>query len=319
MEEIKCIFCGKENDRIAFEENGYKARRCTECGLIYVSPRLSFDEIQNLYSHDSKSAKGHIQASFEKRLLAKHNIGIIKKFVKNGSILEIGAGAGYFLDEARRAGFEVFGTEFNSIKASFIRNKLNIPCVESPLNDSIFNGRKFDIIYHCNVISHFYDPINEFKKINNRLKDGGILVFETGNVPEMEERYYKCYKKFSLPQHLFFFGGKNLKELLKRTGFKFVKMYRYSTLPQFMFFKMLNKVLNFIKQKKKKIKVVKHDKNEVSSSNIGKSRFKQLMINAYSYSFYFFRYKIGHLAPKKGRPQTIIIIAKKVAGVSLYN
>lgn len=311
MEKINCIFCERENKQVVIEENGYKARKCTNCGLIYISPRLSFYEARNLYTNDSISAEGHIHAAFKKRLWAKHNIGIIKKFIKNGSMLEIGAGAGYFLDEARRAGFEVFGTEFNSIKANFIRNKLNIPCEESPLNDSIFNRKKFNIIYHCDVISHFYDPINEFKKINNKLKDDGILVFETGNLPEVEEKYYKYYKKFGLPQHLFFFGENNLKELLKRSGFKLIKIYKYSTLPQFIFFKLIKKVLAFIKPKKRKNIVVKHNKDEIPSNNISNSNFKKLVINAYSYLLYFFRYKIGYLAPKEGRPQTIIVIAQK--------
>jgi len=313
MEEIKCIFCDTKNKQVVFEENGYKARKCTNCGLIYISPRPSLNETKNLYSYDRKAAEGHIQAEQEKRLCAKQNIGIIKKFIKNGDLLEIGAGAGFFLDEARKAGFEVFGIELNSFKADFIRNKLNILCEESPLSDSTFNGNKFDIIYHCNVISHFYDPINEFKKINSKLKDNGFLFFETGNMPEVEEKYYKYFNKFNLPEHLFFFAENNLKELLERSGFKFIRMYRYSILQQLRIFKKIKKILGSRKYKKEKNIVGKNDKNKnkILSKNTSNSNIRKLKMKVYSYLYFFSRYKIGYLAPKKGRPQTVIVVARK--------
>lgn len=177
MEDIQCIFCNRSSNQIVIEENGYKGRKCPKCGLIFISPRPTFTEILNLYCHDKShvSAESHISCAFSKRLYAKHNLQIIKKFIKNGSILEIGPGAGYFLDEARKEGFEVYGIEFNNIQADFIRSRLGIHCEESPLDVSLFDGKKFDIIYHCNVISHFYDPISEFQKINNKLKKKELL------------------------------------------------------------------------------------------------------------------------------------------------
>jgi DNA-directed RNA polymerase subunit RPC12/RpoP len=63
METIKCIFCEKENEQIVFEEKGYKALRCRDCGLIYVSPRPSIEAIKSLYSNDSEYARGHIESA----------------------------------------------------------------------------------------------------------------------------------------------------------------------------------------------------------------------------------------------------------------
>ena len=318
MEEVQCIFCNKLSNQIAVEENGYKGKKCPICGLIYVSPRPSFLEIQDLYCHDQAniSADAHISGSFSKRLNAKHNLRIIKKFIKNGSVLEIGAGAGYFLDEARKEGFEAYGIELNNIQANFIRSELKISCEESPLDVSSFGGKKFDIIYHCDVISHFYDPIADFKMINNRLKDSGILVFETGNLGDVKEKYYRIFTKFQLPDHLFFFTENNLKELLKRTGFEFMKIYRYSILPQLLIIKMFGGAIDFIKSQKIIRRIRKNGIIEAPSSNFHNfivSRFslKQLIKNAYNYFFYLIRYKIGSVMPKKGRPQTVIVIARK--------
>lgn len=310
MEDIKCIFCNISSSQIVIEEDGYIGRKCPKCGLIFISPRPTFTEIVNLYSNDQASTEKHISASFIKRIHARHNLRIIKKFTKSGSMLEIGAGVGYFLDEAREKGFDVYGTEFNKSKADFIRNNLEIPCEESPLNISLFNKKKFDIIYHCNVISHFYNPISEFQKINAKLKKNGIVVFETGNGGDIKKEYYKFITKFSYPEHLFLFSENNLKQLLLQTGFEFIKIYTYSTLPWLVISKILQKVIDFIKLKEKN-NINKHNITRVPSSDINKFGFKQLIVNIYNYFFYIIKYKIGYVVPKKGRPQTIIIIARK--------
>lgn len=310
MEDICCIFCSISSNQIAIEENGYYGRKCPICGLIYISPRPSSSEIQDLYVQDKShgSAEAHISGTVKKRLHAKHNLRIVKKYINNGSLLEIGAGAGYFLDEAKKKGFDVHGIELNSIQAEFIRGKLGIPCEESPLNFSSFDGKRFDIIYHCDVISHFYDPIAEFKKMNNALVSNGILVFETGNLGDIKERYYRVHTMFQYPDHLFFFGESNLRELLRLTGFQLVGIYRYSILVQLWINKLLKGLIDFIKSKGENGNMDKNSKFHDTS----KFSPKQLIRGAYHYFFYFIRYQVGSIMPKKGRPQTIIIIARKL-------
>jgi len=317
MEDIICIFCNIRSAQIVIEENGYYGRKCPNCGLIFISPRPTSGEVLNLYAHDRAhvSAESHIRGRFGKGLCGRHNIAIIKGYIKSGSLLEIGAGAGYFLDKARKEGFEVCGIEFNRIQADFINNILAIPCEVTALGESSFGGRKFNIIYHSDVISHFYDPIAEFQKMNEKLKQNGILVFETGNLGDVKEEYFRFITKFQYPDHLFFFGENNLKELLKLTGFELVKIYRYSILLQLVIDKVLKKVVDLIKSKSKTENIDKRSITEgrlnIYNSNISGFRLKQLIKNTHRYLSYIVRYKIGYLMPKEGRPQTVIVIARK--------
>ena len=82
MEDIQCIFCNEGSSRIAIQENGYMGRKCSGCGLIYVSPRPTYAEVQNLYIQDQAhmAAETHIKADYGQRLIAKHNLKIIKKY-----------------------------------------------------------------------------------------------------------------------------------------------------------------------------------------------------------------------------------------------
>lgn len=311
MEDISCIFCNKSITEVVIKEKGFNGRKCDECGLIYISPRPTMSEVMNSYSENQAltSAEMHISHAFAKRFHAKHNLKIIKKYVKTGSMLEIGAGGGFFLDEAKKEGFEVYGIELNRVAASFIKGKLNIPCEDSALSEQSFCGKKFDVVYHCNVLSHLYDPIAEFRMIRDRLKDGGILVFETGNIAEVKERYFHCFSNFGFPDHLFFFGEDSIRELLGKTGFEIITMERYSILGSLITQQYVKRVRNVIKH----IQVIVRLSNKkepgvaLSISEVSSEKAK----GAYRTLLNIVTYKIGYLLPKLGRPQTIIVIARK--------
>jgi len=323
MNEIRCIFCKIESNHVVIEENGYKGKKCPQCGLIYISPRPSFDEIVDLYGCDNAniSAKSHIHADFLKRLYARHNLRVIRSVVKSGALLEIGAGAGYFLDEARKMGFDPHGLELNPIQANHIRNRLNIPCEESLLNKSGFEGKQFDVVYHCDVISHFFDPISDFRKINEIMKDDSFLIFETGNLGEVDQMYFKYFQRFQYPDHLFFFSADSLVSLLEKTGFEFIRIYRYSILPQLAVIKALSGIINLIKRLALKSNEKEEHLAEGSSVAIQSATdtrsfsvryfVKKGVRNVYRYFHYVLRYKVGRIAPKVRRPQTVIVVAKK--------
>jgi SAM-dependent methyltransferase len=296
MEDINCILCGSENHETEIEENGYKGRKCAQCKLIYISPRPSFDQIAKLYGHDDAHipAQGHIAAEFLKRLYARHSLGIVKTVCKGGNLLEIGAGAGYFLDEARKLGFQPHAIELNPAQANFIRENLHIPCEESALSTSLFQGKRFDVLYHCDVTSHFFDPISEFRKMNEVLVEGGFLVFETGNLGEVEQKRLKRIPLFQYPDHLFFFGERSLRLLLDKAGFSIVRMFRYSIMPQLLIGKVLWRL--------KRVLSVSDDSRAPSYTV-----WRYLSDTAN----YLARYKFGHVLPKRNRPQTVIVVARK--------
>ena len=324
MEEIDCILCGIPSNHVCIEENGYQGKRCPRCGLIFISPRPSIGEVFDLYGHDAAyiSAESHISNAFPTRLCARHHLRIIRSFIKSGNLLEIGAGAGYFLDEARKSGFTPYALEFNPIQASFIREKLCIPCEESSLSATVFDGKKFDVVYHCDVISHFYNPISDFKTINEIMNDDGFMIFETGNLAEVDQRYLRYFQRFQYPDHLFFFSVANLVILLERTGFELVGLYRYPILPQLITINLVSRIKSAIKThyalSKKNQEKRQSDANSdgmgtysTAKSHGIKDVIKGSLKMGYEYFSYLLRYKIGGFVPKVARPQTVVIVAKK--------
>ena len=296
MESISCIFCGVDDSFPAIQENGFTGRKCRRCGLIYVSPRPSRDEVANLYGHDHAhiSAGSHLAAANYKRLHARHTLRTLRRYVTSGELLEIGPGAGFFLEEARAAGFVPQGIELNPAQVEFIRGR-GIPCVAETVAEA-FPGQSFDVIYHCDVISHLPDPIAEFGAMHGRLRDHGLLLFETGNFGDVRLDRLARVPRFQYPDHLFFFSTDNITHLLAMSGFELLDMHRYSLGADLLRWKLSSK----LKRRPTASPGDNRHEQAVSPGSPLKARIE-----------FFSRYGIGALLPRHDRHQTVIVVARK--------
>ena len=310
MEEISCIFCGMRSHHIAITENGYTGLNCDTCNLIYISPRPRAAEVKQLYRDEHAVLYADAQFQFDrfKRMVAASTLAKIRKYKKNGSLLELGPGGGFFLQEAHSWGYEPHGIELNPIEARWINEKLRIPCENMALNGDSFGGKQFDIIYHNDVLSHLHDPIGVFNEINRALKKDGILVFETGNIADLHEKYYKFFSQFLYPDHLFFFGENSLNLLLNRTGFRNIGIVRSSILLQLILQKFFWRFKDFLKDKNAADNM--RTRNNIDS-RIRTLSMKRRLRSLYRYVSYFL-VRLGSILPKKGRPLKLLFFAQKI-------
>jgi 2-polyprenyl-3-methyl-5-hydroxy-6-metoxy-1,4-benzoquinol methylase len=309
MENISCIFCGKQSDHIAITENGYAGRKCQDCNLIYISPRPNAADVKYLYTDEHAVLYADAQFQFDKvkRMIAVSTLAKIRNYRKSGALLELGPGGGYFLQEARNWGYDPYGIELNPIEARWINEKLQIPSENVALNEGSFGGKQFDIIYHNDVLSHLYDPIGVFGDINRALKRDGLLVFKTGNIADVDEKYYKFFSQFLYPDHLFFYGEHSLKMLLERTGYKYICVYREAILLQLLLQKALWRFKDSLKDKRVIENMKTHKR--IDSEDRGLSVKRQLRLMYQYVSHYFIR--VGRILPKNGRPLKLLVVAEK--------
>ncbi len=308
MSDTECIFCHRYSQDIVFEENNYTGLRCSDCSLIYISPRPSPQVIEQLYNQDAAhlSAESQIDGRYLSTLKARHNLAIIKRHIRQGRLLEIGAGAGYFANEARKTGFTPYAVEPNHRLAQFINENHKIPC-KSLLKD--FADMRFDIIYHCDVLSHFYDPIAEFKRIEGLLAGDGLLVFETGNLADTAGGYLKFIDCFQCPDHLFFFGRKSIGKLLKAAGFEPIKIHSRNILFGLMALWCKNRVINIFSLLRPKRQKADISSNRRFTDNNHSGKLRPARIIFYVFIFALI-YKLGRIH-LPACPQTLLVIARK--------
>jgi SAM-dependent methyltransferase len=272
-------------------ENGFEGHQCPTCRLIYISPRPLQEEIANLYTHDGAKTGAAVlrRGEYSRRLAAKHTLRILRSHKQSGSLLEIGAGMGFFCAEAKSAGYDPFAIELNPIQADSCAS-LGVPTSRSPLSTS-YPGMKFDIVYHCDVLSHFSDPVAEFKMMVDRLKPGGLLIFETGNFGDVHPRYYRFISSFQYPDHLFFFSQSSIRMLLDRSGLRMLKAYRYGRLAEMM-----------IRRKAGRNKISTPENGAGPVVVTPKAKVKQ-------FAGHLLLYGLGALHPLRHAPQTLVVVA----------
>lgn len=304
METIGCILCGGAGDRVVIEENGYQGRRCDACGIIFVSPRPSLEDISAIYASDTAhvSSAYQVRPSVGGRLHARHTLRLLRRYRKSGRLVEIGAGGGHFVTEARSAGYEVSAVEANPVPRDHIRS-LGIPCTDTL-------EAHCDIVYACDVLSHFYDPESEMRDIHAHLGEGGLLVLETGNLGDVQERYFNRFVKFQYPDHLFSFGERALCELLGSAGFRVVSVTHYSILPNLWVFRTKDRIRRAFRTKERVGRAAGGAASQTAMSQ--PSVAGSWKRDAFEISSHFTRYGLGRVLPKRGRPQTIIVVAERI-------
>ena len=296
LETIACPFCGDGGTSL-LRQDGWEAKRCPYCHLVFVSPRPVAEAVAAIYrrgeSHNPPERHLAKNRTFAARADARFALRHIAKHSEIGRLLEVGPGGGALLAEARTGGWQVAGVELNPRQAAFIRNELGIECVET--FDEVSLLGRFDVVYHKDVLSHLPDPVATFSKLRQALKPGGIMVFETGN-GDYDLRYAPLIKSFEFPDHLFFFSESALDKLLVATGFAVVGRTRYGTTVQLRIDRVMRTLFSRGHVATEDQKPATHEGGPVWE--------------ALEFLRHVVRYRVGRVLPTRNRPFTMLTIAR---------
>lgn len=157
------------------------------------------------------------RANRQKRKLIERFTGI-----KNGSLLEIGSGTGYFAAEMKNAGWQVTGLEpdADARKIAEEVNKINLASsgklFQLPVNS-------FDVITLWHVLEHVHDLKNYIRQFRILLKEKGKLFVAVPNYRSYDAEVYKeHWAAYDVPRHLYHFTATSMKQLMEAEGFKIV-------------------------------------------------------------------------------------------------
>ena len=255
MEKVKCALCNSDNYKIILKVKDYRYHitaddfnlaQCKSCGLVYVNPRPSKEEIINFYPCGYYPSRGFITRAI-KYLFLKNKIKKIKRYKKSGRLLDVGCGDGDFLFGMSQTGFEAFGidtsTEACKIAQQKLKNKNGI--YNSELRECEFPDKFFDVITFWHTLEHLPHPNQELKEGHRILKDNGILIL---GMPNKNSFAFNIFGRYwfhlDIPRHLYHFSTKTIRGMLGLTGFQTVRITYFSLAFPFSLF---HSVLNWLK------------------------------------------------------------------------
>lgn len=218
---------------LLYEKDGYRIIACARCGFAHVVPVPGPEEMAALYrddyytrekplclTHQTEDRPWLDLVNGERARLLRQHLGQGKK-----TVLDVGCGAGFFLDACRGEGFDVLGVEPSRQAAAHARETLGLP-----VREGFFDARlaadlpRVDAILAAEVLEHLPDPAGMLRLFHRQLHPGGLLLI---SLPNDGNPFQEAARStgglppwwIAPPHHLNYFTVDAIVALISRSGF----------------------------------------------------------------------------------------------------
>jgi SAM-dependent methyltransferase len=187
------------------------------------------DELPALYEADYfESAAGELGAQGysdylgdgpSHRATARSRLRQLARYTTPGRLLDVGCAAGFFADEARRAGWEAEGVELSPAMAAHAA-ELGVPVRQGSFCEVPLPEPGLAAVTMWDYIEHSTDPVRDLRIAAGLLRPGGVLALSTGDVTSLVARVSGSRWHLLTPRHHnFFFDPDTIGTALRRAGF----------------------------------------------------------------------------------------------------
>ncbi len=186
--------------------------RCTRCGLVFVNPRPTLEEMQQHYPAGYFPSESTDQ--FQKRY--ELQAGLVQRFpTESKFLLDVGCANGGFPRFMKGLGWTVEGVEI----ALHSANIDDFHVYRCPFTEAPIPQERFDVVTMWAVLEHVHDPMSYFKMANSVLKKKGHVIFTTNHVHSL---FPSSLLREDIPRHLYFYSEASLRRYMELTGFEVV-------------------------------------------------------------------------------------------------
>lgn len=225
-----CPVCEETRAELLFRKEGFDIVRCRGCRMRYVDllPEEGFatDYYTEDFFKDGYHKYGYVDYvadAANHRRMAAAALRFMERYVKGGRLLDVGCAAGYFL-EALGPEWDVYGCEPCRGMADIARRKFGDRIAAVPF-EQYQSDVKFDVVTMWDSLEHLVDPSRCIAAAHDLLADSGHLVLRTPDAGSPAAKLLgKSWYHYGPPGHLHFFDRKTIDALLKRHGFRVLRV-----------------------------------------------------------------------------------------------
>jgi 2-polyprenyl-3-methyl-5-hydroxy-6-metoxy-1,4-benzoquinol methylase len=231
MKIYPCGLCDGLDFKFAFKQRDHfeQAIRlvvCRGCGLSQLNPRRDEEEEAVFYASDYYRLE-HLRSRYDRpdwsERKAQIASGILdaaeaQRPLSGATLLDVGAGRGFLLRDARARGAKVSGVEPSEETAETLRGE----------GFDIFTGNlqrfvteapgSFDVITMSHVVEHMNEPILSLQAAASMLKPEGLLVAEVPNVTRQLAK--GRHPRSAHTAHLYYHTERSLTALFEVSGLR---------------------------------------------------------------------------------------------------
>ncbi len=227
LEFPPCPLCYSERRETSYGQFGeHKIMRCQDCQAHYLYPRLTESAMRRFYTNDNyfeggdsgysdtsyADQEGALSSTFKRLMRNLH-----KRNLTGGSLLEVGCGYGYLLEEANEYFSHRVGTDFSPQGVRLASAKA----------DEVYEGgieqipvaAKFDCVIATHVIEHVYQPLEFVKQLISHTEPSGTVILAAPDMGGMLRKVMgHRWPSFKIPEHVVYFDAVTLSALMRRAG-----------------------------------------------------------------------------------------------------
>jgi len=235
-----CPVCGSKEWTKRYRIDAWTVEECNSCGFAKIDPMPVRENRAECYSEEkiierNVKQKSYLQklSRFLKRLFSKATkrdksaifYNKLRRYLPPKSkVLDIGCGDGSFICKAKKD-FVCTGIEISDYLASLARKHSGIKVITGNFLEIEFKSEEYDGVTLISLLEHLDDPLQAIKKCFKFLGQGGVLLLKTVNYNCLNRKIKKdLWTGFRPPDHVVYFNPSNLELLLKKAGFKKIKI-----------------------------------------------------------------------------------------------
>jgi SAM-dependent methyltransferase len=200
----------------------YDLFECENCKTLFTNRNVNLKELLNNY--ENAEYDSNIEAKFAAKTYVKYLTKALPSF--QGSVLDIGAGDGAFLSEARK----VFATSNLGIEPSikaFEKNDDSQVKIANIAIEDFKPNEKYDMVTCFQTIEHLNDPRQFISNMKNFLKPGGFMVISCHNRLSFVNRLLGEKSPIFDVEHLQVFTSQGIELLFQSLNLEIVYSKKY--------------------------------------------------------------------------------------------
>lgn len=204
--------------------------KCTQCDMIYQSPRFKGEHLGMLYA-DSVESKLDLE-----KAVRTHKFGPLLKLISdhcrhqgNGhpTSLDIGTRYGLLPEVLRRQGYDAHGIEFNQLCVDTAKRSGFANVYRGTIDDlhevlGAAGIQRVNLVTMTDVIEHLLDPMGDLTKLASVQGPGDYMVVQTCDVSSPGYKLFGKWWYHFHGQHTYYFDEKSMRRYYDKIGYDIV-------------------------------------------------------------------------------------------------
>jgi 2-polyprenyl-3-methyl-5-hydroxy-6-metoxy-1,4-benzoquinol methylase len=197
--------------------------RCVECGFIFSNDK-EVDELVSLY--EKMSDPGYEESQEGRAQQMRWLLSKARKTNPSGcSLLDVGAGSGLLVAEAKGFGFNAIGVEPSSSLVQLGRRLYQVDLLQGVFPHPMLSNHRFDVIFLVDIIEHVSTPLELLRHCAASLTPQWIIILVTPNIGSLVAKLLgQRWWHFRLA-HVGYFSHSSLLEAIERAGLTVVERF----------------------------------------------------------------------------------------------